>query len=152
MKKHVYSTLLNTNIEEAWGFFTSPMNLAKITPKEMNFEIKTIDDPETIYPGMVITYCVSPFPLYRTGWITEITHIKVNKYFIDDQRVGPYKFWQHQHHFEQVNECIMMTDVIHYSIGYGWLGLLIEKYFVKSQVDKIFKYREQQIKKIFGSR
>ena len=150
MKKHVYSTLLNTDIEEAWKFFTSPRNLAKITPSKMKFKIKTIDDPESMYPGMVITYSVSPLPFYRTGWVTEITHIKTHKYFIDDQREGPYKFWQHQHHFEVVNDGVMMTDVIHYSVGFGWFGLLLEKYFIKSQIDKIFEYREEQIKRLFG--
>jgi ligand-binding SRPBCC domain-containing protein len=47
---------LPVSIDEAWEFFTSPLNLSKITPKEMNFVITSEDADKKIYAGKIITY------------------------------------------------------------------------------------------------
>ena len=90
---------LNTTLDNLWDFVTSPQNLKKITPKYMNFVIKSENRLEKIYPGMIICYKVSPILKIPTTWVTEITHVKKNKLFVDEQRVGPYKIWHHEHLF-----------------------------------------------------
>ena len=53
---------LPISIDKAWDFLSSPKNLSKITPKEMNFNI--IDcDFKKIYPGQIIIYTVNPILL-----------------------------------------------------------------------------------------
>ena len=48
------------DLEQVWEFISSPSNLKKITPKEMGFDITSKEDNAKVYPGMIITYKVSP--------------------------------------------------------------------------------------------
>ena len=100
MKTLVNKTVLPVNISEAWQFFSSPKNLSKITPKHMNFKITTDVLDNDTYAGQIISYRVSPLPWLRTTWITEITQVAREQFFIDEQRVGPYKIWHHEHYFK----------------------------------------------------
>ena len=55
-----YNTFIPISLSEAWDFFSSPKNLAKITPPKMGFVITSDFNNEKMYPGMLITYKVSP--------------------------------------------------------------------------------------------
>jgi len=78
------------SLEQAWDFFSSPLNLAKITPKEVSFKVTSdYNTDTTIYAGMIITYKVSPIFGIKMNWMTEITHVKEGEYFVDEQRFGP---------------------------------------------------------------
>jgi ligand-binding SRPBCC domain-containing protein len=146
-------TFLPTSIDKAWDFFTSPLNLSKITPPDMKFVV-TSDFKETskVYAGMIITYKVSPLFGIKLNWMTEITHVKEKEYFIDEQRFGPYALWHHQHHFKQVDGGMLMTDQVHYAIPYGFIGRIANRLIVRKKLKDIFDYREKVIKEIFGSR
>lgn len=43
---------------------------------------------------------VQPLPRVRIAWVTEITHVREPYFFVDEQRLGPYAFWHHQHLFQ----------------------------------------------------
>lgn len=75
-------------LSEAWAFFSNPMNLAEITPKEMGFEVLSAP-PKAIYPGLILLYNVRVMPLLKVGWATEITVVREGEYFVDEQRLGP---------------------------------------------------------------
>ena len=138
-------------LAEAWDFFSSPLNLAKITPPEMKFVVTSSYNADTkIYPGMVITYKVSPLLGIKMNWMTEITHVKDQEYFVDDQRVGPYAIWHHEHHFEAIKGGVKMMDKLTYAIPYGIIGRLANKLLVAKEVQKIFIYREKAINDLFG--
>ena len=81
---------LNISIDDAWDFFSNPMNLQKITPPYMGFKIKS-ELPSKMYSGMVIEYVVRPLLGLPFQWITEITHIKEKEYFIDEQRFSTFR-------------------------------------------------------------
>jgi len=139
------------SLEQAWDFFSSPLNLAKITPKEMNFVVTSDYTADTkMYPGMIITYIVSPVLGIKMNWMTEITHVKEGEYFVDEQRFGPYALWHHQHHFKSIPGGVLMTDILNYAIPYGIIGRLANTILVKNQIKKIFSYREKAIKELFG--
>jgi len=116
MKQLVFKQFLPISMEEAWDFFCSPKNLAKITPGDLHFKILN-EVPDKMYPGTIIIYEISPFLNLHFSWITEITVIKQYEYFIDEQRKGPYRTWHHEHHFEKVTGGVMMTDKLYYYIG-----------------------------------
>lgn len=139
---------LPMSFDKAWEFFSSPENLQKITPSAMNFRI-TSELPEEIYPGMFITYKVSPLMGIPINWITEITQIEKHKYFIDEQRSGPYKIWHHEHHFKEIDGGVEMTDIVYYKVPLGFLGHWLEKLFINKKVKSIFDYRTEVLRKIF---
>lgn len=151
MNKLVQKQFLPIGIDEAWDFFATPKNLNEVTPKDLIFEI-TSALPDKMYEGLFITYRIKPMfniPLY---WCTEITHIKEKKYFVDEQRKGPYHIWHHEHHFEVVEGGVMMTDILHYDIGksiFGWVAGVI---FVHKKIKEIFRYRYQVLEAYFAEK
>lgn len=152
MKLHEqrYEQFLPISLDEAWDFFSRPQNLNEITPHDMKFEILTKDIPR-MYQGQVIQYNVTPFPLVKMGWVTEITHVKDKRYFVDEQRFGPYAFWHHQHHFEEKDGGVLMTDILHYRVPLGIVGKLVNALFIQSKVKGIFEYRFHVLQNKFGN-
>ena len=137
------------SLEEAWDFFSNPENLNAITPGNMGFKTISKYHGNTMYPGQVIEYKVSPvlgIPLY---WMTEITHVTDRKYFVDEQRFGPYTLWHHQHHFRSVDNGVEMTDIIHYKLPLWFLGDIANALFVRKKLKGIFDYRYQKVAQMF---
>ena len=150
--KVYFEQQLPTDIQTAWNFFSSPFNLSKITPPEMNFKITNGVQPmDKMYAGMIINYHVSPLLNIQLNWTTEITHVKENQYFIDEQRLGPYALWHHQHHFKAIPGGVEMTDIIHYRIPFGPLGDLANWLFVRKKLEGIFQFRYKAVEELFGS-
>jgi ligand-binding SRPBCC domain-containing protein len=137
------------SLEEAWDFFSSPANLKEITPSNLGFQIISQHHGDKMYAGQIIEYKVSPvmgIPLY---WMTEITHVIPGKYFVDEQRFGPYSMWHHQHHFREVRGGVEMTDIVHYKLPLSFLGDIAHVLFVKRQLQQIFDFRYRKVEKLF---
>jgi ligand-binding SRPBCC domain-containing protein len=153
MKTYVLKTeqAIPISLDRAWDFFSSPLNLAKITPNDMKFVVTSDYTAETkMYAGMIITYKISPLLGIKMDWMTEITHVADKQYFVDEQRFGPYALWHHQHHFKEIKGGVLMNDILHYAIPYGPIGRLSNSIFVGNKVKQIFAYREKAIEKLFG--
>jgi ligand-binding SRPBCC domain-containing protein len=140
---------LPISLQEAWDFFSSPKNLSKITPKHMGFII-TNQPSETMFEGQIITYKVSPLLGVKINWMTEITTVKDNEYFIDEQRFGPYSLWHHRHHFYEIDGGIKMIDEVNYKLPFGFLGSVAHHLFVRKKLKSIFEYREKVLIEMFG--
>ncbi|HAB35692.1 MAG TPA: hypothetical protein DCE58_03715 [Cryomorphaceae bacterium] len=139
---------LPVSLVDAWDFFSSPKNLAKITPKDLGFEVLgTV--PEQMYEGLFIHYKVSPLFGIRMKWTTEITHVKEHRYFVDEQRIGPYRIWHHEHFFEETAEGVRMRDVVHYALPFGILGQLVHPWLVKPRLEEIFNFRFKAAEVLF---
>tara|TARA_B100000212_G_C27348519_1_gene522513 strand:- start:548 stop:1009 length:462 start_codon:yes stop_codon:yes gene_type:complete len=140
---------LPITIEECWQFFSSPKNLKVITPAYMGFNI--IDVEETsMYPGQIIKYNVTPLFGINMKWVTEISHAEKNKFFVDEQRFGPYKFWHHKHIFKVIDGGVKVIDILDYALPFGFLGVLFHPYLIKPKLDEIFNYGEKKLIEIFG--
>ena len=144
------SQFIPADLQEVWDFISSPKNLKKITPEYMGFDIITENLPDQMYEGMIIAYKVSPLLSIKTTWVTEITHIEENKFFIDEQRVGPYKIWHHEHRLIKEKEGVTMTDLVTYQPPFGILGQMARSLFIKQKLEEIFDFREKKVIEIFG--
>jgi ligand-binding SRPBCC domain-containing protein len=82
--------------------------------------------------------------------MTEITNVEDQKYFVDEQRFGPYGMWHHQHHFKAIDGGVEMTDIVHYKLPLFFLGDIANVILVKSQLRGIFNYRYQAVDAKFG--
>jgi len=139
---------VKTDLATCWEFFSSPNNLIKITPKEMGFDVLT-EGVENMYEGLMIEYKVRPLLNIPLRWITEITHVKHQQYFVDEQRKGPYKIWHHEHHFKEVQGGVEMTDIVSYELPFGILGKMANPLIVKKKLDQIFAYRFKIVDELF---
>ncbi len=140
---------LNCGIDEAWEFFSNPRNLQEITPSYMGFKIKSGADRKA-YPGQVIRYTVSPLFNIPMEWVTELSQVVEQSYFIDEQRIGPYQFWHHKHFFTATDEGVHMEDVLDYKLPLGIIGKLMHAIYVKNKLKHIFDYRENKLKELFN--
>lgn len=119
----------------------------------MTFDVTSPNIVNTkMYPGLIITYKVAPLFGIKLNWVTEITHVKDKEYFIDEQRFGPFAFWHHQHHFEKIDDGVLMHDTLHYSIGWGPIGVIVNAMVVNNKINKIFKFRYQKVAELFSVR
>jgi ligand-binding SRPBCC domain-containing protein len=135
---------------EAWGFFASPANLARITPPEMMFRITNGDGMEQIYEGMLISYTLYPFMMLPVQWETEITKVDKPFLFEDSQKSGPYESWHHRHLFREIPGGVEMTDQINYVMPMDFFGDLVNTLIVSRRLEEVFTYRRRKIEAILG--
>lgn len=139
---------LPISVEEAWAFFSSPCNLSTITPDWLRFTM-TCEAPQQMYAGQILTYSIRPFPFFSLGWVTEITHVREPEFFVDEQRLGPYAFWHHAHHFQEADGGVLMDDIVHYSLPLGPLGDVVHALYVRRRLGEIFDYRRTTLEELF---
>lgn len=142
--------LLPISKSEAWDFLSNPVNLQKIMPDDMGFEIISGAN-QKMYTGQIIQYNVTPLPFFKTRWVTEITHVEKPNFFVDIQLSGPYKLWHHKHFIHEVEGGVEIEDIVHFALPLGWIGRLVKPFLVQPKLDEIFKAREQKMTEMFGS-
>ena len=137
--------------ERVWEFFATPRNLDALTPDDLRFEIVS-EVPAKMQAGLLIEYRISPLRGVWLRWLTEIRHVREGEFFVDEQRIGPYRLWYHEHHFVEVAGGVKMTDRVTYEIGWGPLGWIAERLWVRRQLEMIFDFRARKTAEIFGAR
>ena len=96
--------------------------------------------------GTVIEYKIQLYGV-RIRWKSEITLWDPPHRFCDVQRKRPCKKWVNEHICETSNVGTLIRDRFNYEvIG----GNLINKLFVKKDLDKIFYYRQANLLSIFN--
>ncbi len=145
-------------IEEVFAFFADAGNLARITPEWLEFQIET-PLPLEMRVGALLDYTIKlrGIPI---RWRTEITHWEPSHRFIDTQVKGPYEVWIHEHRFAAVERqgggsggssekttAVKMSDSVRYQPP---MAALTWKSFVGPEVERIFRFREQAMREIFG--
>ncbi|KJS04601.1 MAG: SRPBCC domain-containing protein [Flavobacteriales bacterium BRH_c54] len=141
---------IKASVDEVWDFISSPANLKEVTPDYMGFDITSKETPDKMYQGLIISYKVSPLLGIKTTWVTEISQVKDKEYFVDEQRVGPYKLWHHQHIIVPINGGVLMKDIVSYVPPFGFLGVIANKLIIRNKLNEIFNFRTKAIEKRFG--
>ncbi len=140
---------LPISVDQAWAFLSDPKNLKTITPDYMGFHILSGAEKE-MFAGQIIQYIVTPVLGIKTKWVTEITHVVDKKYFVDEQRFGPYALWHHKHFINPIEGGVEMEDIIDYKLPLGLLGQLGHPILVKPKLEEIFSYRQKKLIELFG--
>lgn len=141
--------MIPATLERVWDFFSSPANLKVITPPYMGFDILT-PVPDRMEPGTIIAYTVRPLWGIPMLWVTEITHVEPLRFFVDEQRFGPYRFWHHRHTFTPVDGGVRMTDLVHYALPVPVIDRIINRLIVRPRIEEIFAFRRRKIIELFG--
>ena len=131
--------------EEIFPFFADASNLDAITPKWLHFRIVT-PRPIEMREGALIDYKlrVHGLPL---RWRTLIREWNPPHHFVDEQLRGPYRQWIHRHTFEPQNGGTLARDIVHYAVPFDFIAHTL---FVRRDIEKIFAYRQEALKKRFG--
>jgi len=149
---------LTTDLDTAWSFFSDPRNLAEITPPDMHFRLTgrltgrlAPETPAAAYPGLMITYRLKPLPGIEVPWATEITQVRAPQYFADEQRLGPYALWHHEHLFRAVERGVEARDIVHWALPLEPLSSPVARLLVVPRLREIFEYRARRLKERFGA-
>ncbi len=135
-------------LAEVFDFFSRAENLEALTPPWLNFKILGVK-PEPVQQGTLINYSlrVHGIPL---RWTSEIVEWGPPHRFVDLQLRGPYKLWRHEHRFEPKDGGTLISDTINIALPLGVLGQFAYKIKVKSDLEKIFAFRKEKIRTLFG--
>ena len=144
-----FEQLVPARLNDVWAYFADPINLNELTPPDMKFEIVTGGDVR-MYEGQIIEYRVEFVRGVRSRWLTEIAHVREGTYFVDEQRLGPYRFWYHEHIFEPQGQGVKMSDRVTYAVPFGVLGDLINSIWIRHRLARVFEYRRKKIIALFG--
>lgn len=133
-----------------WSFFATPRNLDVLTPPTVAFSLVG-EVPARMYPGQLIEYRIGILPGVTTRWLTEITQVSEGARFVDEQRIGPYKLWHHEHEFVPApgSRGMTMTDCVTYDVGWGPLGDALHACWIRGQLAAIFDYRTRKVAELF---
>ncbi len=102
-----------------------------------------------MYTGQLIRYKIRIARLIWSEWITEIRHVEHERYFVDEQRFGPYKFWYHEHRFIPEGNTVRMIDTVNYSVGFGVIGRIVNNLWIRGKLERVFSFRRQAIDRLF---
>jgi len=142
---------VNKKVDILWDFFRKPSNLNVLTPKDFHFKIKSGQSDE-FYEGKIISYKIKPFKLVTLNWVTEISKVEKESYFIDNQICGPYKLWHHEHHFKSNTDGTTdIIDKVKYKVPFYILGRLAHKMFIRKKLFNIFMFRQKKINNLFNN-
>lgn len=131
---------------EVFHYFAEARNLEAITPAFLQFVVLT-PAPIEMQAGTLIDYKLRlhGFPV---RWRTLISAWEPPFRFVDEQLMGPYRQWIHEHTFEERDGGTLATDVVRYSVPGG---MLVDRLLVKRDVEKIFAYRQRRLTDLFGA-
>jgi ligand-binding SRPBCC domain-containing protein len=150
MKVHILKRdmFLRKPLHEVFEFFQKPENLERITPPFLAFKIVT-PRPIVMRKELRIDYTIRVLG-FSMAWTSLITEFDPPYRFVDEQIAGPYRLWHHEHTFREIEGGTMVSDRVQYALPLGPLGELAHRIFVKSDLEKIFNYREQAIRNFFS--
>jgi hypothetical protein len=133
-------------LERTFALFADAGNLEAITPPWLRFRIVS-PRPIEMAPGTLIEYRLA---LHRipVRWETRIEAWEPPLRFVDAQLSGPYELWHHTHTFEADAEATVIRDRVRYRIGFGPLGALALRLFVRRDLERIFDYRRDAIERL----
>jgi ligand-binding SRPBCC domain-containing protein len=155
--------------QQVFAFFSNPENLPRIMPAASATKLIVLNRMPAPPPPPAVTsdraagtgstivtsFRLIPFVPIRAQWVARITDFEWNHYFADVQDQGPFKSWHHRHEFRaetrgEVHGTIV-RDVIDYEVGFGFLGTIANALFVRRQMGRTFRERQQTLPKLLGS-
>lgn len=138
-------SIVPSTLDEVFSFFSDAHNLDQITPSFLQFRVLS-PLPIAMRVGTHIDYTlrVHGIPL---RWTSEITAWEPPNRFVDTQVRGPYRWWHHEHRFEELGDSTRVIDNVEYAVPGGRLVYML---FVKRDLNRIFDFRTQALAAVFA--
>ncbi len=138
--------------DRLFPFFAQPENLALITPPELGFQLLT-PSPVSMAQGRLIDYRIRVMGL-PVRWRTLISCYEPPERFVDEQLMGPYSFWYHEHRFESLDGGTLLIDRVRYALPLaagGPFGEALHSLYIRPSLERIFDYRREVFASLFGA-
>lgn len=151
-KSHFTRTqTLPISAEEAWNFFSIPVNMSRIAPPELGINVVTEESKDPVYEGMRILHYIRPLFGIRVPWVKHVVEVEHGNGYTYVQSRGPYRYWRHQLSFVPMADGVNIRDEIDYALPFGALGRMLLGRTVKRKIAEVFDSRERILNKMFPS-
>ncbi len=135
-------------LDQVFDFFSKAENLQELTPGFLHFRILSVD-PAPVRQGTLIKYSLR-WRIFPIHWITKIIEWEPPHRFVDVQLKGPYKLWHHEHRFVADGKGTRIIDEVQYQLPFGVFGSIAHSLKVRRDVETIFAYRTEAVRRLFG--
>lgn len=133
---HVFT--LPHSLATVFDLFADPRRLDRLTPGW--FRLRPLALPPTLERGATIDYRLRwrGLPL---RWTSLVTDWDRPRYFAYEQARGPYRFFRHEHAFEETEDGILVRDRVEFR---GPAGRFVDRLVTLPDLARIFRFRESQ--------
>jgi len=156
-----------------FAFFANPQNLPLLLP---NWQRARIEQASFIAPSprregtpryaapvagggsrITISFRALPFIPIRLPWEALIEDFTWNEGFCDVQQRGPFKYWRHCHTIHSGPPArngqpgVTLRDEVEYELPLGPLNAFANKLFVRPQLARIFRHRQQRAAELLAA-
>ncbi|MFH7004419.1 SRPBCC family protein [Flavobacterium bizetiae] len=133
-KQIVFDASRDIDIHQQSASKTSEVAIAGITSGLINLN-------ETV------TWRGKHFGVYLTHK-SRITAMNFYDYFVDEMEEGKFKFFKHEHFFEEQNGITIMKDKMQYETPFGIFGKVFDSLFLKKHLLQFLLERNKVLKEV----
>lgn len=77
---------------------------------------------------------------------TRITAMEKYVHFRDEMEEGDFTFMKHDHYYKEIQNGTVMIDLMEFGTPYGWLGRMVERFYLVNYMTKLLCLRNDTIK------
>jgi ligand-binding SRPBCC domain-containing protein len=156
-------------LPQVFAFFADPRNLPKIMPPSQGARLLKLSLVHPRFPAgemppgaermagvgteIIFKFRAIPHLPLHERWTAVITDFSLDESFRDTQKQGPFRHWTHTHSFaaqlSDGREGTFIRDVVEYEVGFGVIGVFLEKAMFQRMMRSTFEYRKRALENIF---
>jgi hypothetical protein len=136
-----FTTEIDAPARAVFAFHEAPDAFARLTPPWENVRVVRGGGSIAIGTRVLIQVALGPVPLV---WEAEHTQYEKDRVFVDVQRGGPFRRWEHTHRFEDLpGGRSRLIDHIECEFPLGALGRLVGGPMVRRRLERLFEFRHR---------
>lgn len=144
MSKIHLTTLINAPVERVFDLSRS-INLHKISTSHTNEEVIAGIITGLINLNETVTWRAKHL-FKKRQFTAKITRMDNPVSFTDEMVQGDFKSYKHEHYFKAIENGTLMIDLVEFESPYGFAGILFNKIYLKTYLQKMLLHRNRVIK------
>jgi ligand-binding SRPBCC domain-containing protein len=136
----VHRSEMPASAEQVFAWHCRPQAFLELVPP---WEKVAVIEAAPIQHGaeLKLRMRVGPFPI---DWVARIYDVVEGRRFRDLQLRGPFRYWQHSHLMEPIDDLrSALEDRVTYALWGGRVAHALAGWFVRRKLRRLFEYRHE---------